>query len=375
MSCVTFQQAISTLQLLACHAYGVSASCYVDIGCTDIWDVEKRCWFVQKLAAAESMIERDIGAPLCPTQIYSESQPLSPTIYTRQKPIAYLGMRVETFIDDFAITYDNTPPASYPLPPFSDCTADGWKGYVVLTDADLPIGVTASDVIFKYPEENCSDCGQELQEPCYRRVYDEDLEEYVHVWMWSKCQLLRPELDTAPITQDPPTSFLLEVAAYYHHIDASQAVVLPPGCGCDISDGSLTVEIGDAYAGEVCLTGSCEFSGHRFYLNYGTAFRPDQDRVSPDLVQAVVLLALTLMGSKKLCGCEHFDQTVAYWLETDPDSRVAMVVPAMVRYGGTRAGMQAMRIIDRVLVRPHFNEPVKTSGVMTAGRMRGIPRQ
>lgn len=374
MTCVTFQQALETLQLIFCHSYGVLTPCYQDIGCTDVWNVEKREWFVRKLQAAEKTIERELGAPLCPKQIRDEPHPFQTTIFTRQRPIAYLGVKVETYIDTFDLEYD--VPDGWDLnAPFHDCTNDQYLAYVSMTDGDLEeySGVSAEDIVWKYPA-SCN-TRQELQEPCYQQIWNSELDEYVHVWAWSKCQLLKPDVDSAGITEEPEPNFLSTVDAYYHTIDSSQAVIVPPGCGCD-DPGSLTVEIGDAYAGEVCITGNCDFNGSRFYLNYGTAFGPsDVTAIDQDIVEAVVLLALTLTGNRRLCGCEDFSETVNFWLEQDPDSRVAMVLPSMIPYGGTRAGMQVMRIINRLLKRPHFNQPIQTGGSLISSKMRSLPHR
>jgi len=331
---------------------------------------------MQKLDAAEKMVQRDLGAPLCPQQIRDERHTLSTIIYTHQRPISYLGVRVETYIDALAVVYTNVLPTGYPLPPFKDCTGDNWLAYVELLDSELPAGVDPEHIFFRYPETYCDNCGQVLQEPCYRRVFSIDDDEYMNVWMWSKCQMLQPDIDSAWINEDPPTSFLSEVDAYYYTIDASQAVVLPAGCGCSVNDGSVTVEISDPYAGEICVTGDCNFGGSHFYLNYGTAFGPSgKTEIDTDLVEAVVLLALTLTGHRSLCGCADFDKVVEYWTEIDPDTRVPTILPAMIRYGGTRAGMQAMRIIDGIMKRPHFNEQAQTAGLIAAGRMRGLPNR
>lgn len=361
MTCITFQRSLEILMLDPCSSYGAKTGCAHDIGCTDIWTAEKREWWMGKLRAAELQIERRLGAPICPKQVRDEAQPLKTIIRTRQAPIAYLGVKTRNLVNNYAMSW-GTKNA-----PFKIC-GSYVSGYITIPDAEIPAGITVDDLIFEYPEQYCGNGYQVLQEPCYT------LEGTNHIFAWATCQLVKPDIDEASVLEAPPNSYIANVDVYYETIDASQAVVLPPGCGCDVSEGTITVEISDPIAGEVCLTGACNFSGQRIYLNYGTAFGPsDRTDVDDDLAEAIVLLALTMTGHRNLCGCEDFQETVAYWLEPSPDAQSALTTPDMLPYGGTNAGMAILRIMDRFVTRPHYNQPVQTSGMITAGKARSLP--
>lgn len=362
MTCVSYHESLEELDLVHCAMYGVSLGCTPDVGCNDVWSASRRSWWQERLNKAETRLTRELGSPICPRQIYQERHMLRSEIHLKQKPVAYLGLRSVTEIGLETVTYPGViGPAT-----FADCITV--SGEIYIDPTTLPAGVAYTDLVFRYPEDYCYGHNMELQEPCFT---DDTGGSGNWVFSWNKCQLLQPTVDSSKITDDP--NFLTDVWVGYESTDESQALEVPPGCGCVPNQNDVTLSIGDERTGLICLDGCDPPRNTIVYVNYGTSFLAGESDVATDLSLAIVLLALTMTGHRRLCSCTDFDETVTYWLETDDAANRALVTPNMLPYGPSRAGMEVARIMDTVLKRPHFNEPRQDTA--TAGHFRSLPHR
>lgn len=347
-NCVSYERSLELLKLgpTTCGAYGYDHGTV----CGAVWARYQREGWCNAIAQAEDEIMRDIGAPLCPMEIYDEAHRLQGcNIYTNQKPIAYIGMKTYTDWVEIPLV-DNTD-----------------EKYVDICETD--IGTNDVDAIeFAYPDgiEACYDGCVELQEPCRTTLTGTcGAGEDGYRFTWPLCQLADPTLDIADPTD--PTHFITAVKYRFYTIDTSLAVEAIGTCS-DATVPTLTATIADATEGIVCVEQNAGCGVQWVRLNYATAF--DAYGMPPALEQAIVNLAVIKTGGSpvKPCGC---DNTYIEWLlDIDPTAQTEFATK--LSYGPTNAGMQVMRTVNKYINRPNFNQPVTSGGFF--GRSKTIAR-
>ena len=344
--CVTFDNSLNVLRLdNECGAYGLAGA-----QCDVIWKQYVREGWLLALAEAESDIVRELGAPLCPTEICGETHSIRNEIKLRQTPVAYLGQMSYTDWAEIEVEYGDTG-----------------LGYIELCLED------PDSVEFGYPVAitECYRGNQTLQEPCIIDVDDLSCapEERKYRIQWNKCQLVSPLVDETADTE--AENFLTNVAWRIASIDEQLAYEFVGGCGCSgclTSTPAITMTLCDDVEGIVCIESSCQ-TGRRIRVNYATAFDCISE-IDPGLEAAVVKLAVVKSAgtAAKPCGCDN--TYVEFLLALDPSS--ANDFAGRLRYGPTNAGMSVMRTMDKYLAKPHFNEPVQSGGLF-GGRVYRVP--
>jgi hypothetical protein len=347
-ACVSFERSLGILNVdHRPGAYGFLSP----EACDHIWAVYQREGWIDKLIMAGDEIKRDLGAPLCPIPIYNELHPFSERIKLRQAPVSYLGRH--TFSD---WTEVNLTPE-----------ADG--SYFELCEGSLGAS-SINDVQFAYPDEvlECYDGFQVLQYPCITVITGTcggGAEDGYKVF-WPEYQLVNPDVDETET--GVAANFMDKVKWRTAAVDEDLAVELVGDCDCTCcSDlpSTLTVTLEDEIEGIVCINNcdplaSCPCGDSYIRVNYGTSFSYGAG-MSPNLEEAVVMLALVKADKTpiKPCGCDN--RWIDHMLDIDPTSGNAFA--KQLTYGPTNAGMRVMRIMDKYLKRPHFNQPVMSGGL------------
>lgn len=364
--CVSYQQSLEELDVDAIPAaYGYvdpDLNCPVD----KVMSKWRREGWIRKLERAQADIERDLGAPLCPQEICDEEHPLRQEITLRQAPVAYLGSKAWGDWTETALNWD----------------AEHTEAYIEIAEASLSSeGVDA--IGFAYPDDilDCYDGPQELQDPCVTEPVAG-----TYRFTWDVWQLLDPREDsvTQAEAEGGSSALLSNVKWRTYTIDASDAYEVIGECDCDgcADSPSYTLTLCDPETGKVCIrssssTGICTSSARRIRINYATAFDCNESEIDPALAEAVSWLAVLKAGKgSRVIPCSCDDEHIMHMFEIEGLTSNDQV--AKMRYGPTRAGMRVMRILDRIIKRPHFNQPVTTAGAMTAPdevrSIRGVGR-
>lgn len=393
--CIPFTESLDLLKLPRHAAFGVAVDCE---DCSGVWTRSDREWWTRKLASAQRLLERYLRHPLCAKAIFNEPHYVTCEELLAHAPIAYLGVEEIFEIGEYPINYCRASKVCGTALP-GDCEdADDLIGYIQF---DLPAGVTADQLRFDYVDREVWETPLVLPQPmlefplCGTPAPEPDIQA-----VWRRSSLIHPHCDTAKLTS--MDCFIEGVLVSYVAINEELAVQAAGECDCscaactssdcEAEDLTYSAEIGDALRGTVCITvetgSNCCGKRRLVYVNYGTCLEPYASRhwphghghgtphgesvesfehVAEDLAEAVVLLALLQSGRKSLCSCKTHDEAVAYWLEQDPDSQKPLVTPAMLPFGGTRAGMQIARIVQQIIAEPQYHEHSAISGLYKAG--------
>ena len=354
--CVPFERTLEILNID--HKPGA----YGQIGsqCEHIWTVYMREGWIDKVRMAADEIKRALGAPICPSPVYDELHKFKSRIKVRQAPVAYLGRHTFSDWTTEALTNES----------------DDSGKYFELCDQDIA-PLTINDVQFVYPDSvlECYAGLQTLQTPCIWRIEGTcgpGADDGYKI-SWPNHQLISPDTDEVQSTDD--THYITEIKWRTAAIDTDLAVEMVGECTCgccdDLED-NLTATLQDATEGIVCINNCdpsmlCSCGNTYLRLNYGTAFSYGAG-VSPSLEEAIVLLGLVKADRTpiKPCGCDN--TWIDGMLEIDPTSANAFA--AQLSYGPTVAGMRVMRIMDKFLARPHFNQEVMTGGLFSGNKTR-----
>lgn len=363
--CVSFARSLHVLNIdNIAGAYGLDHS---DLPCHKPWKVYQREGWIRKLTLAEIDVKRDLGFSICPEEITGELHTIHDKITLNQAPISYLGQKTYTDWAEVGLTWD------------------GDEAYIELCEGVLGVDVTSDYVQLSYPDsiltlqtdqlqalqaprvENASGCGAE---PGYR-------------FTWPSHQLVRPDVDeAAPSDYQDGEVFIQFVKWRVWSIDATSGgeFVGMCDCGCCQDNQTVTLSIGDAYEGVVCVDGcdtgldACYCQNRKIRINYATAYGAGAGAtMDPSIEEAVVLLALVKTGMTpiKPCGCDN--RWIDWMLEDDPSYRSEFA--SKLRYGISRAGMEVWRKLMNINEKPHFNEPgVEMGGLLTKRRIRGKSR-
>jgi hypothetical protein len=318
--------------------------------------------WIDKMRAASSELKRDLGAPLCPEPIYDELHPLKGSIKLRQAPVAYLGK----------VAYSTWLEVN-----LSDDPAGG--KYIELCDGDLG-GATIDEVQVSYPDAvlECYHGLQTLQAPCVTQLIGScgGGSDGYRLW-WPDYQLVDPTVDETVI--ENATDFLSAVKWRIESLDADLAYEYVGTCDCECCSTTtpLTLTLEDATEGLVCVNNCdtldlCYCRNRQIRINYATSFSYGAG-MDPALEEALVLLALVRAGDtpSKPCGCDN--SMIDALLELDPTASTEFATK--LSYGPTVAGMTVMRIINKFLKRPHFNQPVFTGGLLSGRRLKKTQRR
>lgn len=352
-SCVSFQRSLEILNVdHKAGAYGMIGS-----QCEHIWEVYMREGWLDKLRMAGDEIKRDLGAPICPIPVYDELHPLKNRIRLRQAPVAYLGKY--TFTDWTEIN-------------LADNGDDTW--YIELCDSALGDG-TINDIEFSYPDTvlECYAGLQTLQYPCLTRITGTcGAGEDGYKVSWPSYQLISPDVDSIQPTDT--SNFITAIKWRQASVDATLTyeIVGDCNCGCCDDDSALTLTLQDATEGVVCINNCdpqniCTCSDMYVRISYGTAYGYGA-AIAPSLEEAVVLLGLVKADRTpiKPCGCDN--TWIDAMLKIDPTATNAFA--NKLTYGPTVAGMRVMRIMDKFLKKPHFNQEVMTGGLFSGNKTR-----
>lgn len=357
--CVSFDRSLEILIMgNKAGAYGLKQPNM----CEHLMFAYQREGWIDKMRAASSEIKRDLGAPMCPEEIYNELHPLKSSIRLRQAPVAYLGKKTGSIWTEVSLTDD----------------PNGGK-YIEICDSALG-GATIDEVQVSYPDSilECYSGMQSLQTPCVTELVGTcgGGENGYKLW-WPDYQLIVPTVDETTI--EATEDFLTDIKYRVVSLDASAAYELVGTCECECCSSStpLTLTLQDATEGLVCING-CENSGlcycsnRQIRINYATAFSYGAD-MDPALEEAIVLLALVRAKDTpaKPCGCDN--SMIDSLLETDPTA--ATEFATKLSYGPTVAGMSVMRIMNKFKERPHFNQPVFSGGLLSGRRTKKTNRR
>lgn len=361
-SCLTFQRSIELLNIQnQCGAYGALGE---GLQCDLVWSSIARESWCRALSQSQSDIERDIGKQICEVQIYDEIHTLRPEIKLNLKPISYVGQKSYSAWAEKTLTLEDT----------GDLT--GYY-YICVLDSEIPAGVDPlTQIEFTYSDDvlQCGSYCQQLNAPC-EIVQTADCDGGANPgyrYYWPLCNLVRPDTDSGNLSEPAGGSFLTDLNWRSWTIDSTLAAEAIAVCGCSNCAGTvpvLEVCVIDETTGAVCVESSncSSFMGTRAKFSYGASvFR---DGVDESLELAVVLRALILARYTigKPCDCDN--RWIDWWLE--PDETATTEFASKLRYGGTRAGMEVMRIVDRYMKRPQFNTPGEQSGGAFMGRRMG----
>lgn len=354
-ACVSFDRSLEVLMLgMKTGAYGLKSPDYCDVW----WKAYQREGWIDKLRMAHSELKRDLGAPICPEIHLDELHPLKSRIRLRQAPVAALGVNIYTDWSEVNLTMD------FP----------NEEAYMDLCDSYLDPG-TITDAQVKYPDEILDDYRglQSLQAPRLNRILATcGSGEDGYRLTWPIHQLVKPTIDETELSQT--ANFIDKVQWRVAQADATLTYELVGECSCgccDNGDPTYVLTLEDATEGIVCVEteqgASCVCSDRQIRINYATMFG-DGAMMDPALEQAITLLALVHSSRTpvKPRGC---DKTfVKAMLELDPSYGTDFATK--LRYGPTVAGMTVMRIVDKYLKRPHYNQPVMTGGLMSSRKLK-----
>lgn len=348
-ACVSFDRSMRLLQ----HgdlsgAYGVKSG-----NCDVLWEAWQREGWIKALKQAEAEIIRDLGAPICPTEVCGEVHRLRESIYLRQTPVSYIGTKSWSNWTEIPLTRDvNTE-----------------RAYVEICDSVL--GTTPlANLQFAYPDAaiDCYVGDQTLQSPCVERLENScGAGEDGHRFSWDLYQVVKPTVDEA--SYEDLTDFLTAIKWRSFTIDTTTAYewVGKCDCNCCTSNTAITLSLEDAQEGLVCIddcdsSGSCVCTRRNIRINYATTFSCD-GFIDPGLESAVAILAAVKSGRSawKPCGCDN--NYLEWLLSEDPTAKTEFATK--LRYGPTVGGMMVMRTLDKYKERPHYNQPVHSGGLMT----------
>lgn len=347
-TCVTYARSLEILNIdNKAGAYGYLNTDFCDV----VWKAFQREGWISALEQAQSEIERDLGAPLCPKQICGERHQVGSTIQLKQAPVAYLGQKTYSAWTEAALT------------------DDGDFFYVEICEADLPEGLDSDDVEFSYPDAvlDTYTGKQALQAPVVSTVSNcNGTGEDGFRFTWPVHQLVDPNEDSMQVSETE--KLIDDVKWRTFTIDADLAYEVVGYCGCASckdEDPNYTLTLCDEESGLVCLEEQgtvCQNNTRQIRLNYGAAFNCE-GTIAPDVERALVLVALVNAQhtASKPCGCDnsHVDDMLAL----DPSAKTDFATK--LSYGPTVAGMTAMRILDKYEERPHYNTQIATGGMLT----------
>jgi len=358
--CVDFDRSLEVLIMgNKAGAYGLKQPNM----CEHLMFAYQREGWIDKMRSASSEIKRDLGAPMCPEEIYDELHPLKSTIRLRQSPVAYLGKSTHSDWTEVALQDD----------------PNGGK-YIEICESSLG-GATIDEVQVSYPDAvlECYGGLQALQTPCVTDIIGTcgGGENGYKLW-WPLYQTILPTVDET--TTDETDNFLTDVKYRTLSLDSSAAYELVGTCDCDCcssADQTLTLTLQDATEGIVCINGCdssglCYCSNRQIRINYATAFSYGAN-MDPALEEAIVLLALVraIDTPAKPCGCDN--SMIDALLAIDPTASTEFATK--LSYGPTKAGMSVMRIMNKFKERPHFNQAVQSGGLFSGRRTKRTLRR
>lgn len=353
--CVSFDRSLEVLIMgNKAGAYGLKLPNICEV----IMHAHQREGWIDKMRAASSEIKRDLGAPMCAEPIYNEVHRLKDSIRLRQAPVAYLGR--ESYSDWLEV----------------NLTVDATGGYVELCDGDLG-GSDISEVQVSYPDEilECYSGLQTLQAPCVTRLIGScgaGSTDGYRLW-WPIYQLVKPDVDETTV-DELATDFVDKIKWRTVSLDDTLSYEYIGICDCECcsNETDLTLTLEDSTEGIVCINSCdtsdlCQCNNRQIRVNYATAFSYGAG-IDPALEEALVLLSLVRAGdtTARPCGCDN--RNIDELLKLDPTASTEFATK--LSYGPTVAGMSVMRIINKFLRRPHFNQPVISGGLFSGRRVR-----
>lgn len=360
-ACVSYERSLQVMMIdNKAGAYGFRSPEQCDVW----WKAYQREGWIDKLRMSSSELKRDLGAPMCPEAHLDELHKLKQRIKLRQAPVAYLGQHTFTDWTEANLTRD----------------FDTQEASIDLCDSDIAPG-TITDVQVSYADDilACYAGLQTLQAPCLSRLEGTcgaGGDDGYHL-TWPMYQLVKPELDEAEIVEQD--QFIDKVKWRVASVDADLSYELVGECNCSCcsnGDPTFTLTLQDANEGIVCIdcedSDPCLCSNRYIRINYATQFG-DGAAMDPLLEEAIVLHALVKAERTpvKPCGCDN--SWVDGMLEMDPTAQTEFA--RKLTYGPTVAGMKVMRIVDKLLKRPHFNQSVATGGLFSGKKLKNNKRQ
>jgi hypothetical protein len=355
--CVDFDRSLEILIMgNKAGAYGLKQPNICEV----IMFAHQREGWIDKMRVASSILKRDLGAPLCPEEVYDELHPLNSSIRLRQSPVAYLGKQVTSAWLEVNLSVD-----------------PGGGKYVEICEGDLG-GATIDEVQVSYPDAilECYTGLQALQTPCVTTIIGTCAGGDGYKLWWPDYQLVDPSLDETVIENTDDFITAVKYRTVSLDADAAYEYVGTCDCECCSTTPALTLTLEDATEGRVCINSCdvsdlCYCSNRQIRINYATAFSYGAT-MDPALEEALVLLALVRAGDTpaKPCGCDN--SMINSLLEIDPTASTEFATK--LSYGPTVAGMTVMRIVNKLLKRPHYNEPVGTGGLLSGRRVKKTNR-
>lgn len=110
-SCVSLPAYTELIDYDENRFWGVYKDDSPDYGCREFWTRRERRNIAKYLRVAQTMIERELHFPLCPTWIEAEARPYSPAILTRKKWIISGGVQASEVIELEATVDHSSDPA------------------------------------------------------------------------------------------------------------------------------------------------------------------------------------------------------------------------------------------------------------------------
>jgi len=348
-SCVSFDESLRILNIQNISgSYGLRVP---GAQCLLYWEsYQRQAWF-RALAEAQDIIQRELGHFLCPTEICDEIHFVDENIILDQKPVLSLGEYVYSDWTEAALT-----------------GSDPVKTELCILDTDLPADFNVADIEFKYPAtiDEVYDYDQCLQNP--NAIYKADCDGSGNPgwhFTWKQYQLIPPETDTLEV-EDAAAEFIQSVQWRTRSIDTATAVQ-PIALDTDCASPNLTAVLIDGLRGviEVDAEGDCAAYvniSQRLKFNYITTFDCETGSMPYALRKAVVLLGLHMVGDTPAKPCECDNDFIDGWLKMDETA--ANEFAHKIRYGATKAAMQAQRIVDNYMKRPKVNAPLQGAGAL-----------
>ncbi len=361
LGCVDFDRSLEILIMgKKAAAYGLKLPNI----CEHLMHAYQRDGWIDKMRAASSELKRDLGAPLCPEPIYDELHPLQSSIKLRQAPVAYLGKQTFSTWLEVNLAADPGPAGGQ---------------FIEICEGDLG-GATIDEVQVSYPDSilECYFGFQALQSPCVTTIIGTcNGGDGFKLW-WPDYQLIDPQVDETDLSQT--ADFITVVKYRTVSLDATKDYEYVGICDCACcSNGetALTLTLEDATEGLVCINDCqtadwCYCGNRQIRINYATAFSFGAS-MDPALEEALVLLALVRAKdtAAKPCGCDN--SMIDSLLDTDPTASTEFATK--LTYGPTVAGMSVMRIMNKFLKRPHFNQVVQSGGLLSGRRVKKTRRR
>ena len=352
--CVSFARSLDIMHIRDVPgAYGVELDEYA---CEMCWTAPQREGWLKELVAAQSAIEKELSDHLiCPGEICDEIHLAAEEIRLNH-PILALGRWAYSDWVTLDVAYsdqDHGQMASSSIGTVEVCDTD-------LTDGDLTYDI--NNIEFDWPSDiaECYNGLQEIPEPCALGHFDASATcpGGGYRFTWPFYQLLSPLLPAIAIT-DPEThdtacadlsaeNYIASIRVRFRYVDDTSPVVLVGTCrcgnGCDSS--GVTATIVDASEGIICLDGVVCGRNSRVKVDYISSYRC-ADTPDPELEKAVVILAMVYADGSIAKPCECDNTWLDQWTEFDESSRGAF--PSQLRFGSTKGGMFAMRVLNRFL--------------------------